>query len=110
MEITERKENNVIVVSVAGRLDAVTATGFEKHMSTLISGGEKKVVVDLGSLEYISSAGLRGILSTAKKLKAESGAMYFAGLRGPVAEVFKISGFYSIFKIADSVETAIKQI
>ncbi len=107
MEISTRKEKNIPIVSVKGRIDAVTAPEFEKNLFDLIANGEKNLVVSFADLEYISSAGLRSILSTAKKLKAENGKMVFAGLRGPVEEVFKISGFYSIFNIFDSETTAL---
>jgi anti-anti-sigma factor len=110
MEINISKEKGIPVVSVKGRIDAVTAADFEKNLSDLIASGEKTVIVNLGELEYISSAGLRSILATAKRLKTESGKMVFAGLKGPVEEVFKISGFYSIFTIFESVEVAFNQI
>ena len=105
-----RKEKVAVVVSVKGRMDAVTAPEFEKNVIDLISKGEKAFVVNLGELDYMSSAGLRSILALAKKLKEREGKIIFAGLRGPVEEVFKISGFSSMFKIFDSEETALREI
>jgi anti-anti-sigma factor len=110
MEIQTRKEGNAWVVSVKGRMDAVTAPEFEKNLSDLISGGENGLILNLAGLEYISSAGLRSILVTAKKLKGKQGKLVFTGLQGPVEEVFKISGFHSILKIVDSEEAALKEI
>ena len=110
MEIHTRKERDVTVVSVKGRIDAVTAPEFEKDLSDLISKGEFKFLLNLGDLEYISSAGLRSILSTAKKLKEQNGKILLAGLKGSVGEVFKISGFDSVFKIFDFEENALKEI
>jgi anti-anti-sigma factor len=110
MEIQKRKEKNVLLVSVQGRVDAVTAPELEKDLLETIAGGEKRLLLDLSTLQYISSAGLRSLLVLAKKLKAEQGEILFAGLQGPVDEVFKISGFYSLFKIFDSQEAALSQI
>jgi anti-anti-sigma factor len=110
MEIQTRKEKAAVVVSVKGRMDAVTAPEFDKNMIDLISKGEKTFVVNLGELDYISSAGLRSILALAKKLKEREGKIVVAGLKGPVEEVFKISGFQSIFKIFDSEESALREI
>jgi len=110
MEINTIKENNIPVVSVKGRIDAVTAPEFEKNLSDLITAGDKTLLVNLSGLEYISSAGLRSILATAKRLKAENGRIIFAGLQGPVEEVFKISGFHSIFTIFDTVDAALNQL
>jgi anti-anti-sigma factor len=109
MEISTRKEKNALIVSVTGRMDAVTAPEFEKHLSDWLSKGENVFLLNFSALEYISSAGLRSILATAKKLKGNQGKIFFTGLRGPVEEVFKISGFYSIFKIFTSEETAFQE-
>jgi anti-anti-sigma factor len=110
MEIQTRKEKSALVVSVKGRMDAVTAPEFERSLSDLISKGENTFLLDFGALEYISSAGLRSILAAAKKLKERQGKIVIAGLQGPVEEVFKISGFSSIFKIFATEETALKEI
>lgn len=110
MEIQKRKENNTVVVAVKGRLDALTAPELEKDLLETIAGGEKRLLMDLSGLHYISSAGLRTLLVLAKKLKAQEGEVLFTGLKGPVDDVFKISGFYSIFKIFDSPEAALSQI
>jgi anti-anti-sigma factor len=108
MELVTRKEGEAIVVSVTGRIDAVTAPDFEKQLLALMNAGDCIQVLNFGGLEYISSAGLRSILSTAKQLKAKEGKMVFADLRGPVKDVFKISGFGSIFKIYDTEAEAIR--
>jgi anti-anti-sigma factor len=110
MEINSEKIRNCGVVSVKGKIDAVTSPDFEKSLSELIGKGEKIIVMDLGSLEYISSAGLRSILATAKHLKPIDGKLLFAGLQGPVKDVFRISGFASIFQIFDSRDEALQQL
>jgi anti-anti-sigma factor len=102
MELNARKEKNIAVISVRGRVDALTSPDFEKHLSELIKGGERLILINFTDLEYISSAGLRSILATAKKLKADQGELLFTGLVGPVAEVFKISGFHTIFRIFEA--------
>jgi anti-anti-sigma factor len=109
MEIATRKEGEAMVVSVTGRIDAVTAPEFEKGLSALIAGGDIVLLLNLNNLEYISSAGLRSILSTAKQLKAKEGKLLFSGLKGPVKDVFKISGFGSIFKMFETEEEALRQ-
>ena len=110
MELQARRERNAMVILLKGRMDAVTAPEFEKSLSDFISKGEKTFLLNLNELEYISSAGLRSILATSKKLKDKQGKILFTGVRGPVEEVFKISGFQSIFKIFDFEENALKEI
>jgi anti-anti-sigma factor len=110
MELHSNKEGSATVVSVTGRMDAITAPAFEKAMNELIIAGETRFVVELAGLDYISSAGLRGILAIAKLLKGKSGQICFAKVEGTVKEVFDISGFGSIFRIHDSVDGALSGI
>ncbi|OPY77310.1 MAG: putative anti-sigma factor antagonist BtrV [Syntrophorhabdus sp. PtaU1.Bin153] len=110
MKFDTKKDKDLTVVSIAGRMDAVTTPEAEDRLAGLIDAGERSFVVDLQQLDYISSAGLRGILATAKKLKAERGDIVFANLQGHVNEVFKISGFQSLFKIFDSVDAAVNEL
>ncbi len=108
MEIKTAKEKNTVVVSVKGKIDAVTAPEFEEVLGKLIAEGEITFLLNFSGLEYISSAGLRSLLSTAKQLKPKSGSILFCGLQGPVKDVFKISGFGTIFKIFETREDALK--
>ena len=110
MEIDKRKEENAIVVSVRGRMDAVSSPEFEKELAQLMAEGGKVFIIDFGGLDYISSAGLRSILATAKKLKEKEGKLLLSVLKDVVKEVFDISGFSSIIPIYDSVESALEGI
>lgn len=110
MEIQSRKEGKISIVAVAGKMDAVTAPDYEKNLNALIAEGETSFVVDFEGLTYISSAGLRGILSTAKVLKSKGGQVLFANVNGTVKEVFDISGFGSIFRTYPSIEAALSEI
>lgn len=109
MDMKTSKQGNVTTLSVKGRIDAVTAPDFEKFLGNLMAQGEINILLDFKELEYISSAGLRSVLSAAKQLKAGGGKMIFAELQGSVKDVFKISGFGSIFKIYDTVGEALTQ-
>jgi anti-anti-sigma factor len=113
MEINTRKEKNAVVVSVKGRMDAVSSADFEKELATLMAEGESTFIIDFGELDYISSAGVRSILIAAiaaKKLKAKEGYLSLCSLKDLVEEVFKISGFSSIIPIYESVNSALAHI
>jgi stage II sporulation protein AA (anti-sigma F factor antagonist) len=110
MEIQSKKEVNATVVTITGRMDAVTAPQYEKALNELIAAGEIAYVIDFSGLDYISSAGLRGLLVTAKLLKGKGGQIRFANVKGTVKEVFDISGFGSIFKMDDSLNAALANI
>lgn len=107
MEIIHRMENDTLVVSLAGRLDAASAPVLDKQMPTLLEPTVRRVVVDLGRLEYISSAGLRSILALAKTTKAKGAALVLADLQEMVKEVFRISGFDRLITITDTVAAAL---
>ena len=107
MEMLKRKEKNALVISLKGRLDSVTAPVLEKDLTELMAGEERFLVLDLGDLDYISSAGLRTILGVTKRLKEKQGRLLLASLKSMVREVFEISGFSSIIPIFESVDAAI---
>ena len=109
MEITIDKQPKAIIVGVTGRLDAGSAPTFEKSMANQIAAGATHMVIDFNALEYISSAGLRSLLTTAKSLKARDGKLVFASLTDFVHEVFEIAGFETIFPIFDSIDAALEQ-
>jgi len=110
MDFQSTKNAKATVLTVTGRLDAVTAPEYEKAVNELISGGELFFVIDFDGLDYISSAGLRGLLVTAKQLKGKGGQVRFANVKGTVKEVFEISGFGSIFQMDDSVAASLGKI
>ena len=98
MDITEHKEGAVVILRVAGRLDASNAGIFEEKLLGLIAGGEHRIVVDCAALDYISSAGLRVLAIAAKRLASSAGAIALSGLKGQIENVFDIVGFASLFK------------
>ena len=110
MEITINMEDKAAVVSAHGRITATTAPEFEKGLAAPLDKGQRILIVDMSGVGYISSAGLRIILQTAKKLKAQQGDLLLASLQSTVKEIFEMSGFLSIFKTFDTVENALDHI
>ena len=107
MEITESKRNGVVVLAVAGRLDASNTGVFEEKLLGLIAGGDTRFVIDCTRLDYISSAGLRTLLVAAKRLTPTGGKISLAALKDQIKEVFDIAGFSSIFLIHRTPDEAI---
>ena len=95
MNINFNRNGEELQVSVEGRLDTITAQDFE---SALInnSNGVSSVVIDCEKLVYVSSAGLRVLLSTHKRMK---GAMKLTNVCELVMEVFEMTGFADIWVI-----------
>ncbi|GAB6887353.1 STAS domain-containing protein [Desulfothermus okinawensis JCM 13304] len=110
MELQRVEKEGFIIVMVNGRLDANTASKYESECLSYLDNGDDKVIVDLHGLEYISSAGLRSILTIGKKIKSIGGKYVFCNLQPMVAKVFKISGFNSIFPVYETLEDAIEEV
>lgn len=110
MKITNTgKQKDCLLITVEGRMDAVSTPEFEQTLGGWIDEGNIRFIVDFAGLDYISSAGLRGILTTVKRLKAGGGRIVLTALRGTVKEVFEISGFSTIIPIYESVEVALQE-
>lgn len=91
---TEGKNLNMVLM---GRLDTTTAPDLEKEIKECIEGVEK-LVFDFSSLEYISSAGLRVLLS-AQKIMNKQGEMIVKNASDDVKEIFEVTGFSDILTI-----------
>ncbi len=102
MQISVKTANEVTVLAFEGSLDTQTSPDALTQLTQLIEGGDKKIVVNLEKLHYISSAGLRILLAAAKQLKTADGELRICDLNEVVKEVFDISGFSTIFKIFES--------
>ena len=110
MEFASRVENGQSVVSLSGRLDAVTSPVCEQKFRDLVGGGALGIVVYFENLEYISSAGLRALLLLAKLLKEKGGKVCLAGAKQNVRSVLEMSGFTNIFQIRDTVAEALTSV
>ena len=106
MNISTREVDTVTVVHFEGNLDTNTAPEAEQRFNDLITGGANKILVDFGALDYISSAGLRVLLATAKKLGAGGGKLRIHGLNETVREVFDMSGFSTILQVFEGEDEA----
>ncbi|MDD5677450.1 MAG: STAS domain-containing protein [Kiritimatiellae bacterium] len=107
MNISTSKIDQAVVMELAGRMDVIAAMEYEKAIMACLQRGDLKFVVDLNALDYVSSAGLRSLLTTAKKVKESKGMVNFCNVKGVVKEVFAMSGFDTILPIFKSVKDAL---
>ena len=99
MQITVRNSGDVKVLDFEGKLDTQTSADAQARLTQLIDGGERKLLLNFETLDYISSAGLRILLVSAKQLTAAGGELRICCLNEVVREVFEISGFTTIFNV-----------
>ena len=94
MEIKKTKNGNELTIAIEGRLDTTTAPLLEAELKQSISGVEK-LIFDFCALEYLSSAGLRVLLS-AQKVMNRQGEMVVRNVNDTIAEIFEVTGFADI--------------
>ena len=97
MNIAKNREENKLTVTVEGKIDSVTAPEFEEFIKENIDG-VTELTLDLSSLDYISSAGLRVLLLTQKRMNAQ-GTMKVTNVNETVSEIFEVTGFSDILTI-----------
>ena len=97
MTIEIKKNSQETIIEIVGRLDTITAPALDKTINEDI-GDTKNLVLDVKGMEYISSAGLRVLLSTQKKMQ-KIGSMKLINVCEAVMEVFEMTGFADILVI-----------
>ena len=107
MEIKTTETGDVNVLELAGHLDTNTSPDAESAINALIDAGARKLLINFAALEYISSAGLRVLLATARNLRQYGGDLKICSLNDTVQEVFDISGFSSILTVSNDQDEAL---
>lgn len=97
MEIVSTKNGSTLNIALTGRLDTTTAPQLENHLRENL-GDAAELTLDFKALEYISSAGLRVLLS-AQKIMNKQGKMTIKNVCSDIMEVFDITGFSDILTI-----------
>jgi anti-anti-sigma factor len=110
MKIETRKEPGACIVCLQGRMDAVSAPEFDRSSEEWLARGESIFILDCSGLDYISSAGLRSLLVLGRKLSPLKGKLLIAAMRDVVKDVIQISGFSSLFPVAESIDAALRQV
>ena len=108
MELKSTREGANLIVDVEGRVDGTNAMDFQSALEGAIQQSDQGVIMDMGQLQYISSAGLRVILLVAKSLQKQNAKLLGCSLSESVREIFAISGFDKIVPVHDSRADALK--
>ena len=106
MDISTERQGSTLIANVGDRIDGTEARNFQETLTGVIDEDVKALILDLEELSYISSAGLRVILLTARVLQRQGGKLAICSLSDPIREVFEISGFDKIIPVHSSREEA----
>jgi anti-anti-sigma factor len=107
MEFVSEQSDGVEIVKLSGRLDGSNADAASERFADILNRGVSRLALDLTDLEYISSAGLRVLLTVVKRLQQVQGKMTVFGLNGGVLAVFSVSGFDTILPVEPDLAAAI---
>ena len=108
MEVTITEYKNCDVLKASGRIDSQTAPQLSDSMDSITGAGRYKIVFDMGEVEYMSSAGLRVLISTQKTCKRYNrGELILACLPERVYNALDLAGFVQLFSIYDDLTEAV---
>ena len=110
MELTHVKEDENLIITIKGRLDAASSPEAGNAINKIMQEDCSRVLFNFSELDYLSSGGLRVILGVAKDLKRKGGKLVLCSLNPFVKEIFVVSGFESLIPIEDTVESGISQL
>ncbi len=100
------RDQRVLIVQAGGRLDATAVPEFETALRGVLERDAAAVIVDLSTASYISSSGLKAIVSTWRTLRERGGNLVLAGLNPRLHEIFEMVGFTQILRIYADVPAA----
>ena len=109
MELNFQSDNDVTTAEVSGRIDGMTAKDFEVQVIEAVTNPGSVLICDFSGVSYISSAGLRSVLIIAKRFSTNNGMFFICGHTGPVAEVFRVSGFERVISMHTTREDALAE-
>lgn len=104
-----RSEGDVLVFTLTGELDHDTAEPLRDSLTAAVDGGARRLLVDFSGLRFCDSTGLNVLLHSRLSLREEGGSIALAGLRPPVARMFRITGADGIFPVHPDVAHALAE-
>lgn len=109
IDLTDETKGDVLIWHIKGRLDAVSSPITEKKVFDAINQGQIKLIFNLSEVTYLSSAGMRMLLSTTKKLRTLSGRLIVCSVSTNVMDVLKMSGFDHVLDLSVNEVEALRQ-
>ena len=107
MEITQIKKYGIVCIAVKFGTEAELTQKFEELIHNIVKGDKRRLLFDLGTLEYLTSSVLRIILKAVKEINQNRGKVVLCSLNGYVKEIFDVNRVNNSIPITKSVESAI---
>jgi anti-sigma B factor antagonist len=107
MEITTRDHKRASVLKVIGRVDSNTSPEFDGKLKEYINAGRVHIVIEMDETDFLSSAGVRALISAQKAVKSKGGQVVLARPSSKVKDVLKLAALESLFPVYDDTEEAV---
>lgn len=107
MKLTSLSEGDVQIIFLEGRMDLANSMKTEAKLNEMLEAGATRIVIDFEKLEYLSSSGLRVIISVEKRLKEKGGRLFLSSLSETVENLFSITRLYELFNIRKTLSEAL---
>jgi anti-anti-sigma factor len=107
VEAKSHDQSGIVFIEVKGHVDSYSAPELEKVVQEKLAEGPKRLLFDFSEMDYISSSGLRVILTAVKKLQKHDGMVVLCAMNKYVREIFEVSGLLPLFRIANTVEAGV---
>lgn len=98
IHVAAEEKEGIVVLRLKGRIDATSTPGLEKKIQPFLENN-MRLLIDFSEVDYLSSAGMRLLLSARKKFTAKNGLLGFCGINEGVMEIIKVAGFDKILTI-----------
>ena len=106
----ESHEGKVCLVALSGRIDSTNANDLMSRLNSLISSGEKSIVVDFGAVLYLTSAAFRALLVATDEAERNAAKLVLCSLGGHVRELFEMGGLLDVFTVHSSRADAVAKL
>lgn len=110
LTIAENDEGKVCLVALSGRIDSTNANDLMSWLNSLISSGEKSIVVDFGAVLYLTSAAFRALLVATDEAERNAAKLVLCSLGGHVRELFEMGGLLDVFTVHSSRADAVAKL
>lgn len=108
MNFSQDEQAGTVLIRCEGRLDATSSPQLETFMNSLVDKKKNRIVIDFSRIDYLSSAGMRLLLSMTKRLKSADGKLALCAVHDDVMEIIRMAGFEQILNIYDSEQDVLK--
>lgn len=108
MDTIQEKNNNFVVLKLRGKLDAAAVNGLKNHIKSMIKESNTKIILDMGSVDFIDSSGLGCLVACFRSVVKVEGDMKISCLQDQVRSLFELTRLHRLFDIFEDSASAAK--